>query len=104
MTNELGISVAGYDVFDELVNFWQQILKDSNKLAKAILKWSPEKETYRIVKSELKNHWTGKKKIRSKARLAACYWYNHNLSYGQGFLGWMSKIYECPTRYAKLVE
>ena len=49
-------------------------------------------------------HWKGEKQIKNKLNLAAHYWFNHNLSYGPGFLGWMSKIYEDPTRYERLVD
>ncbi len=36
--------------------------------------------------------------------LARDYYFNFNLSYGPGFLGWMSKIYEDKNRYLKALE
>jgi DNA adenine methylase len=35
---------------------------------------------------------------------AAYYYFNHNLSYGPMYLGWMSKIYESQTKWDKMVS
>lgn len=101
---EMGISVQGYDVFDILVNYWEQQINAPAELAQAIRQWAPTKEQYVQVKSRLKQHWKGDKLIRDKLSLAAHYWFNHNLSYGPGFLGWMSRIYEDPMRFSRLVD
>ena len=99
---ELGIEVTGYDVFDILANYWRVQLKSPKKLASRISQWSPDKKTYKCVKERLKEHWAGDNPIKNKTELAAHYWFNHNLSYGPGFLGWMSKIYEEPARVKRL--
>lgn len=101
---ELGMFVKGYDVFDVLANFWQVALAHPEKLAANLDRRSPSAAEYERVKEKLKLHWRGERKIRGKLELAADYWFNHNLSYGPGFLGWMSKIYECPKRYRRLVD
>ena len=101
---ELGIQVHGYDIFDILTNYWQVQLDTPGDLADRISQWSPDKETYTKVKECLKSHWTGESKITDPLDLAAHYWFNHNLSYGPGFLGWMSKIYEEPDRFERLVD
>jgi len=101
---ELGIKVKGYDVFDILTNYWQVQTRQRNELVKCLSGWKPTKEEYERVKKRLKAHWTGEAVIDDKVLLAAHYWFNHNLSYGPGFLGWMSKIYECPQRYARLLD
>ena len=101
---ELGINVTGYDVFDILINYWDMQLRAPSQLAEKILCWESTKEQYAQVKKTLKDHWTGEQPIEDKLSLAAHYWFNHNLSYGPGFLGWMSKIYEDATRYARLVH
>lgn len=101
---ELGISVHGYDVFDILTNYWQVQLDAPRKLADRISQWSPNKATYAEVKARLKQHWTGESEIADPLELAAHYWFNHNLSYGPGFLGWMSKIYEDRHRFERMVE
>ena len=101
---ELGLRVQGYDIFNILTNYWVQQIKSPVKLANQLAKWQPSKEQYTKVKARLKLHWTGEKPITNKLSLAAHYWFNHNLSYGPGFLGWMSKIYEDQTRYKRLVD
>ena len=101
---ELGVSVQGYDVFDILTNYWQKQLYSPLRLAERILEWSPDKSTYSLVKKRLRGHWEGVAPIDDNLDLAAHYWFNHNLSYGPGFLGWMSKIYEDVTRFERLVE
>ena len=101
---ELGLSVKGYDIFDILTNYWRFQILFPVKLANAISKWPATKKQYSEVKERLCRHWKGEKLIKDKMSLAAHYWFNHNLSYGPGFLGWMSKIYEDPTRYERLLD
>lgn len=101
---ELGIQVCGYDIFDILVNYWQVQLSSNHKLADRLEAWQPTKEQYAEIKTRLKAHWTEESLISDPLELATHYWFNHNLSYGPGFLGWMSKIYESPERYVRAVD
>ena len=101
---ELGIEVRGYDIFDILVNYWQVQLSASEALADQLEKWEPTKVQYAEIKQRLKAHWTQETLISDPLALAAHYWFNHNLSYGPGFLGWMSKIYESPAKYERSVN
>ncbi len=101
---ELGISVVGYDLFDILVAYWSVQLESPALLAERIAAWQPTQETYRAVKARLKQHWTKDEPLTDRLNLAAHYWFNHNLSYGPGFLGWMSKIYEEPARFHRLLS
>ena len=101
---ELGIAVTGYDIFDILTNYWQIQLQNPYQLADRVARWRPDKATYAQVKQRLKGHWDGSAPITDRLELAAHYWFNHNLSYGPGFLGWMSKIYEEPERVSRLVD
>ena len=101
---ELGIEVKAYDIFDILTNYWNVQLQTPTKLANKIREWAPNKKTYNQVKARLKEHWDGTRPIGKKLDLAAHYWFNHNLSYGPGFLGWMSKIYEEKDRFTRLVN
>lgn len=101
---EIGVAVTGYDIFDVLVAYWQTQLRDKDALTDILRRWRPTPEIYKEVKANLKAHWLKEKIIESKTELAAHYWFNHNLSYGPGFLGWMSKIYECEKRYSRLVD
>ena len=101
---ELGIHVKGYDVFDILTDYWQAQLASPVDLAERIAEWEPTKEVYASVKKRLKGHWDKSEPIEDKLELAARYWFNHNLSYGPGFLGWMSGIYEEPDRFQRLLD
>ena len=100
---ELGVPVRAYDVFDVLANYWEVQLSDPQRLADRIRQWEPTQGRYRQVKQRLKEHWTRTRPIEDALELAAHYWFNHNLSYGPGFLGWMSNIYEDEVRYERLV-
>lgn len=101
---ELGIRVRGYDVFDILTNYWRVQLGSPAELATRIGEWEPTKTTYAEVKKRLRAHWKGSELITDRLELAAHYWFNHNLSYGPGFLGWMSSIYEEPNRFKRLLD
>ncbi len=103
-SKELGIEVIGYDIFNILTNYWQMQINHPRKLANFIAQWEPNKNSYKVIKERLKAHWQEQEPITDKLELAAHYWYNHNLSYGPGFLGWMSSIYECPRRYERLLD
>jgi len=103
VTKELGIPVMGFEIFDILVNYWKFQINTPFLLYKELKKLEPNKEVYNFVKNELKKHWKGKKKL-SPLKLAVYYYFNHNLSYGPGFLGWMSSIYAKKETYQKLIE
>lgn len=101
---ELGLPVQGYDVFDLLVNYWQTQLAAPERLADRIAQWEPNKAVYAEVKERLKGHWRGNAPLTDPLERAAHYWFNHNLSYGPGFLGWMSRIYTEPERARRLLD
>lgn len=100
---DLGMQVTAYDIFDVLVNYWQCQIANPKKLHKMLSEIKPNRKNYDAIKATLKSHWRGDKKLR-KWQLAMHYYFNHNLSYGPGFLGWMSKIYEEPARYYRMIE
>lgn len=102
IANELGIEVIGYDIFDILVNFWQVLLSEPEKLYNRLHEFKPTKEEYYQQKEILKKHWK-KEIILDKVELAAQYYFNHNLSYGPGFLGWTSSIYLDEKKYNKMI-
>lgn len=109
---ELGLEVRAFDIFDILVNFWQVLLTNPKSLYKSLLKLEPSQETYAQIKDELKAFWNKRHKnplnkplIKlDSLTLARDYYFNFNLSYGPGFLGWMSKIYEDKGRYLNALE
>lgn len=103
LANEMDTTVIAYDLFDILVNYWQVQIKYPENLYSELKKLKPTKKVYSKVKARLKRHWLQEKKL-NKLDLASCYFFNHNLSYGPGFLGWMSKIYESEIKYQKTIE
>ena len=100
---ELGLEVKAFDIFDILVNFWQVAIADCGALYAELTKLEPSKAVYEKIKNELKAHYKGENKLNSLI-LARDYYFNFNLSYGPGFLGWMSKIYEDTTRYNNMLK
>jgi len=117
-SSELGIEVIGYDIFDALVNFWQVLLRNPQGLAEELLKIAPTKERYAEIKEilmcwevtqEMLKDWSTDHYKRESIQLdslqaAAYYYYNHNLSYGPMYLGWMSKIYADEAKWRKTCE
>jgi DNA adenine methylase len=103
MAKELGIEVIGYDIFDILVNYWQVQLEFPKELYEELRKLKPTKDEYKKVKGILKKHWEKRIKL-NKIKLAAYYYFNHNLSYGPGFLGWPSSVYLDKKRYEAMLE
>ena len=104
----MGKKVIAADVFDILVTFWKQLLSRPNSLANELSKISPSADEYKDVKEilmktpEVQKMLSGWKtdfykrddvNSLSDVVLAAYYYFNHNTSYGPGFLGWPSKIY-----------
>ena len=104
LARECGVKVYGFDIFELLTNYWQQQISYPKALANILSQLQPTKHQYTKIKDKLKKHWKGEKQIDDPKQLAAYYWFNHNLSYGPGFLGWMSKIYEDKKRYQGLVS
>ena len=104
LAKELGVKIQGYEVFDILVNYWQQQIANPEGLAKEIRSLGNTRADYNRVKEALRQHWEKIRLIESPISLAAHYWHNHNLSYGPGFLGWKSRIYDQELRVARLIE
>jgi len=100
---ELDIPVIGYDIFDILMNYWDVQLHNPIALYERLLEFSPTRETFKQVKTRLKEHWTTDNKL-DKIGLAAYYYFNSNTSYGPHFLGWPSNVYLKPKRYETMIE
>ena len=104
LANELGVQVEAFDIFDILVNYWKHQIEYAGNMAQILSKWDPTKQQYNSIKDTLKAHWSKESFIEDSLELAARYWFNHNLSYGPAFLGWISSIYKCSIKYRKMVE
>ncbi|MCR8966446.1 DNA adenine methylase [Mycoplasma zalophidermidis] len=103
IATEIGIPVIGYDIFDILVNFWNEFINNKDKLISNLKDLTPDKEFYAKIRGELKLVWK-KKKTLPKDELAWKYFFNHNLSYGPGFLGWMSSNYLDKNKYDNMIK
>ena len=117
-SSELDIPVYGFDIFHALVNFWNTLLDSPNELADALQQLTPTKEKYAEIKErlvqwdytqEMLKDWSTDHYKRDPISLdnitaAAYYYFNHNLSYGPMYMGWMSKIYESQTKWDKMVH
>ena len=99
LNRELQKEIIGYDLFDILVNYWPAQIRYPQQ----IKKFKPIKQVYTRIESKLKKHWLKEIKL-SKLDLASHYFFNHNLNYGSGFIGWMSKIYEDEGQYRRTIE
>lgn len=107
IARELGIEVIGYDIFDLLVNYWQYQIREPERLYEALRALPPTKAEYERIKWELKKTWnqhTGTNDYMDSWIKAVYYYYNHNLSYGPGFLGWMSSNYLSEKKYHSMLE
>ena len=117
--NELDIEVIGYDVFDMLVNFWEVLLEQPTELAKELSKITPDDKTYKEVKDillhldktqELLSGWktnSYKREVMitlNELERASFYYFNHNTSYGPGYLGWPSSVYLQTDRWKRMIS
>ncbi|MGI9460991.1 MAG: DNA adenine methylase [Alphaproteobacteria bacterium] len=112
------IEVIGYDIFYPLINFWQQLLYHPDELYKKLITLSPDKENYYKIKEILicwdktqemmagwHTNYYKRKPIKLDAITAAAYYfYNHNLSYGPMYLGWISKIYQNKNKWLSMAQ
>lgn len=103
LCKELGLEVIGYDIFGILVNFWQVVLENPQGLFNKLKLFRPTKDEYYKNKEILKAYWLGKMQLQP-VELAALYYFNHNLSYGPGFLGWPSSVYLNEKRYEVMIN
>lgn len=102
--NSLGCIIEGYDIFDILVNYWQIQLTKPIELARMLMEYEPSKNFYNERKSILKSHFIGEKIIEDPVKLAAEYFFSHNLSYGPMFLGWWSSNYDNRKKFYAMID
>jgi DNA adenine methylase len=103
-----GIEVIGYDLFDALVNFWNVLLNNNTELVNKLKTISPTPQEYTRIK-EILMKWENTQDMLKEWKTdhykrdevitlddvtaAAYYYFNHNTSYGPGYLGWGSSVY-----------
>lgn len=104
----LNKEVIGYDVFGILTNFWDVLINNPIGLANKLSTINPTKEEYERIK-EILLCWDETQNMLSTWKTdyyhrdniieldnitaAAYYYFNHNCSYGPGYLGWASSVY-----------
>lgn len=114
-----GKQVIGYDVFDVLVNFWNVLLNQREELADKLKEIQPTQDEYKRIKEILMstkntqsmlsdwktNHYKRDNPIElDDVTLAAYYYFNHNTSYGPGYLGWGSSVYLKPKSWTNMIK
>ena len=113
-----GKKVIGSDVFNLLINFWNVLLQRPEQLACELERIEPTASAYKIVKEILtctsevqdmlrdwkSDHYKREVVTLPNAKAAAYYYFNHNCSYGPGFLGWPSKIYMNQDKWDKTIK
>tara|TARA_B100000131_G_C18014805_1_gene572016 strand:- start:171 stop:1073 length:903 start_codon:yes stop_codon:yes gene_type:complete len=113
-----GHRVVGADIFDILITFWEQVLDSPHAVAHELRKISPTAEEYKRIKEELMctpqvqtmlsgwktDFYERSPQPLSDSVLAAYYYFNHNCSYGPGFLGWASKLYLNEKSWHKMID
>ena len=115
----MGKEVIGYDLFDVLVNFWNILLNNKSELINKLKEINPTPEEYSRIKEILMkwdntqnmlkdwktNHYHRDEIIHlDKVTSAAYYYFNHNTSYGPGYLGWGSSVYLKPKKWNDMIE
>jgi DNA adenine methylase len=115
----LGKEVIGYDIFDVLVNFWNVLLNNPEELANKMSTMPTTTEEYKRVKEilisldktqEMLKDWNTDYYKRSDVvslddiTLAAYYYFNHNCSYGPGYLGWPSSVYLNDKKWNDMID
>lgn len=125
LSQELGIEVVGYDIFDYLTNFWDILINRKDDFIKELKKLKVNTEAFTYNRHLLLNHWEKVKpadlQYHTKNRVelkpqhltllddnkllqAVYYYYNMTLSYGPMFLGWPSSNEINPAKFKRRIE
>lgn len=108
---ELDLEVKGFDIFDMLVNYWQEQFSNPEKIYKYLKSYQPTKESFLDIKNIMKEQWDKKtgqiiknRSVKNLTELASLFFFNHNTSYGPHFLGWPSSVYLQESKYNTMIE
>lgn len=118
LTN-LDINVHGFDIFKPLVTFWDEMINNNQNLVEFLKTIEPTDVNYKEVKDKLINweytqemlkDWKTNFYVRENpitltpVEIASYYYFNHNTSYGPGYLGWPSSVYLNQTKWDKMID
>jgi DNA adenine methylase len=115
----MGKEVIGYDIFGTLTNFWDVMLNNREEFVNKLKTISPTPDEYKRIKEILIN-WDQTQEMLSTWKTdyykredvvtldnitaAAYYYFNHNTSYGPGYLGWGSSVYLKQEKWDKMID
>ena len=115
----IGKKVIAYDLFDVLVNFWNVLLNNRDELVLKLKEIIPTGDEYDRIKEILMKwdntqnmlkDWKTKHYVREDVitldniTAAAYYYFNHNTSYGPGYLGWGSSVYLKEKKWNDMID
>jgi DNA adenine methylase len=115
----MGKEVIGYDLFDVLVNFWNVLLNNKEEFVEKLKEIVPTSEEYARIKEilmkwdntqDMLKDWKTEHYKREdiitldNITAAAYYYFNHNTSYGPGYLGWGSSVYLQPKKWKDMID
>jgi DNA adenine methylase len=118
LTN-LDINVHGFDIFKPLVTFWDEMINDNKNFVNFLKTIEPTADNYKVIKDKLINwdytqemlkDWKTDFYVRENpitltpVEIASYYYFNHNTSYGPGYLGWASSVYLTQPKWDKMID
>jgi len=118
LTN-LDINVHGFDIFKPLVTFWDEMINDNKNFVNFLKTIDPTADNYKVIKDKLINwdytqemlkDWKTDFYVRENpitltpVEIASYYYFNHNTSYGPGYLGWASSVYLTQPKWDKMID
>ena len=118
LTN-LDINVHGFDIFKPLVTFWDEMINDNKNFVNFLKTIEPTADNYKVIKNKLINwdytqemlkDWKTDFYVRENpitltpVEIASYYYFNHNTSYGPGYLGWASSVYLTQPKWDKMID
>jgi len=118
LTN-LGINVHGFDIFKPLVTFWDEMINNNENFVNFLKTIEPTSDNYKIVKDKLLNWEYTQEMLKdwktdfyfrdnpiklTNVEIATYYYFNHNTSYGPGYLGWASSVYLNQDKWNKMIS
>lgn len=115
----MGKEVIGFDIFNTLTNFWDVLINNREELVEKLKTINPTPEEYKRIKDIL-IQWDETQDLLSKWKTdhykrdniiqldritaAAYYYFNHNTSYGPGYLGWGSSVYLKQNKWDAMID
>jgi len=93
-----------YETYEEVKNKLEDHWDKTTKTFESWSKFCRRSNRYKNIKDEDMHKEWERKKILEGVDLAVYYYFNYNLSYGPGFLGWSSDIYLNAKKYKSMLD